>query len=98
MGRSGSSPDRGPGEGPVMARGEQLAMTTCNECHGLDLRGAWQVPGDVVPDLAIVARYPREDFRKLMRTGVPIGGRDLGLMKEVASICLPTSRSRRWRT
>jgi mono/diheme cytochrome c family protein len=28
-----------PAEAPQLARGEYLAMTTCNECHGLDLRG-----------------------------------------------------------
>jgi mono/diheme cytochrome c family protein len=69
---------------PALARGEYLAMTTCNECHGLDLRGA-VFPGDVTPDLAIVSAYPEEDFRRLLRTGVGIGGRgDLGLMSEVA--------------
>lgn len=73
-----------PEEGPEMIRGEQLAMTSCNECHGLDLRGGWQEFGTVTPDLAIVAAYSWEDFRKLMRTGVPIGERNLGLMKMVA--------------
>lgn len=69
---------------PALARGEYLAMTTCNECHGLDLRGII-FPGDATPDLAIAAAYPEEDFRRLLRTGVGIGGRaDLGLMSEVA--------------
>ena len=69
---------------PALARGEYLAMTTCNECHGLDLRGA-VFPGDATPDLAIAAAYPEEDFRRLLRTGVGIGGRaDLGLMSAVA--------------
>lgn len=69
---------------PALARGEYLAMTTCNECHGLDLRGA-VFPGDVTPDLAIASAYPEEDFRRLMRTGVGIASRgDLGLMSEVA--------------
>lgn len=72
------------GTQPALARGEYLAMTTCNECHGLDLRGAI-FPGDVTPDLAIVSAYPEQDFRRLLRTGVGIGGRrDLGLMSEVA--------------
>lgn len=69
---------------PALARGEYLAMTTCNECHGLDLRGA-VFPGDVTPDLAIVSAYPEEDFRRLLTQGVGIGGRkDLGLMSDVA--------------
>jgi len=65
---------------PQLGRGEYLAMTTCNECHGLDLRG-----GFVNPDLAVVASYTEADFRRLMSEGVGIGGRDsLGLMTEVA--------------
>lgn len=69
---------------PALARGEYLAMTTCNECHGLDLRGT-VLPGDATPDLAIVSAYPEADFRRLLRTGVGIGERtDLGLMSEVA--------------
>lgn len=68
---------------PALARGEYLAMTTCNECHGLDLRGAI-FPGDVTPDLVIASVYPEEDFRRLLTQGIGIGGRDLGLMSEVA--------------
>ena len=65
---------------PRLERGQYLAMTTCNECHGLDLRGGFDLP-----DLAIVAAYPEEDFRRLMKEGVAIGGRDsLGLMSTVA--------------
>lgn len=74
----------GPDDDPALARGEYLAMTTCNECHGLDLRGA-SAYGFSQPDLAIVAGYPEEDFRKLMKDGVGLGGReDLGLMSIVA--------------
>lgn len=69
---------------PVLVRGERLAMTTCNECHGLDLRGSWQEMDISPPDLAMVAGYSRDAFETLMRTGVPIGGRDLGLMAMVA--------------
>lgn len=61
--------------------GEYLAMTTCTECHGSDLSG-W--PGQNIPPLAIVAAYSPEDFATLMRTGVPIGERELGLMATVA--------------
>lgn len=74
----------GDSDDPQLVRGERLAMTTCNECHGLDLRGAW-VEGDIAPpDLAIVAGYSPEEFTTLMRTGVPKDGRDLGLMAMVA--------------
>ncbi|MEX2149455.1 MAG: cytochrome c [Steroidobacteraceae bacterium] len=69
---------------PALARGEYLAMTTCNECHGIDLRGAIY-SGGATPDLAIVSAYPEEEFRRLLSEGVGIGGRtDLGLMSEVA--------------
>lgn len=79
-------PDRilGPGDEPALVRGEQLAMTTCNECHGLDLRGSWEEVDGALPDLAVVSGYSWTDFRTLMTTGVPIGGRDLGLMAMVA--------------
>ena len=74
----------GSDEQDNIRRGERLAMTTCNECHGLDLRGSTAEMDISPPDLAIVAAYPWDDFVKLMRTGIPIGGRDLGLMKVVA--------------
>ena len=74
----------GADDDPALVRGERLAMTSCNECHGLDLRGSW-MDGDIAPpDLAIVAGYPWDDFQTLMRTGVPRDGRDLGLMGVVA--------------
>ena len=63
------------------AYGKYIAMTTCPECHGPDLRG-W--PDDNVPSLAIVAAYSLEDFTTLLRTGEPIGGRELDLMAEAA--------------
>ncbi|MDX1509336.1 MAG: cytochrome c [Woeseiaceae bacterium] len=61
--------------------GEYLARTVCTECHGHDLRGA---PDETAPTLAIVAAYSLENFETLMRTGVPVGGRELDLMAAVA--------------
>ncbi len=74
----------GPLDDPQLVRGEYLAKTTCNECHGFDLRG--QVDIDLVmPDLAVLAAYSDEDFRKLMKTGEATGGRtELRLMTMVA--------------
>ena len=63
------------------AYGKYIAMTSCPECHGPDLHG-W--PDDNVPSLAIVAAYSLEDFTTLLRTGEPIGGRELDLMAEAA--------------
>jgi cytochrome c553 len=73
--------DTGPGE----AAGRRLAATVCAACHGPDLTGgAADGGGNPPPDLAIAGGYDLAQFRTLMRTGVPPGGRDLGLMKEVA--------------
>ncbi|MDX1440469.1 MAG: cytochrome c [Rubricoccaceae bacterium] len=59
--------------------GEYLARTVCSECHGIDLLGWW---GN--PPLTVAGAYPDTSFFRLMRTGVPIGGRDLELMDDVA--------------
>lgn len=71
---------------PSVRRGEYLAMTSCNECHGFTLRGddPWSEPGKGPPDLAIVGAYSKPDFVRLMRTGKAAGNRELGLMSEVA--------------
>lgn len=71
--------------GHVEAAGRRLAATACAACHGPDLTGgAAEGGGSAPPDLAIAGAYDLAQFRTLMRTGVPPGGRDLGLMKEVA--------------
>lgn len=79
---------------PSRARGEYLAMTMCNECHGLDVRGQTLFPPPT-PDLAMVAAISREDFETLIRTGVGSGGRELGLMGLVAPDRFPRSASRK---
>lgn len=71
-------------DGDAAVRGEYTAMTTCNECHGLDLRG---ISGELgsTPDLAIVGGYTREQFGTLMREGISKDGRsDLPLMSRTA--------------
>ena len=77
-----------PDAEPERAHGEYLAMTMCNECHGLDVRGerlySVMDGGPGTPDLAMVAAYSREDFETLLKTGVASGGRTLGLMSLVA--------------
>ena len=74
--------DTGPGE----AVGRRLAANGCSSCHGPDLSGQPSPEGGPpAPDLAIAAAYDLAQFRTLLRTGVPPGGRDLGLMKEVAA-------------
>ena len=67
-------------------RGRYLASVTCTECHGVDFRGSEFEDNTVDggPSLAIIALYGRDEFRKLLRTGESIGGRDLGEMSWVA--------------
>jgi cytochrome c553 len=67
--------------------GKYLVMTTCTECHGANLQGS-----DIVkaPGLAVTAGYSDEDFRRLMRTGIAIGGRNVGMMTEVGATRFPS--------
>ena len=59
--------------------GRYLARTSCVQCHGTDLRGASN-PDFTSPDLQVVAAYSPEAFAQLLRTGVALGGRKLGVM------------------
>lgn len=72
--------DSFPAAGSPVARGAYLARTVCTECHGALLSG---FEGET-PDLRIAAGYSREQFVRLMRTGVALGEREVGLMSEVA--------------
>ncbi len=74
----------GEDDDPQLVRGEYLAKTTCNECHGFDLRG--DVADDfAMPDLAVLAGYTDADFLTLMKKGEATGGRtELPLMTMVA--------------
>jgi cytochrome c553 len=67
--------------GDEVAFGRYLAMTVCTECHGQDLSGS---PAGDTPGLQIVRAYAREDFVRLMRDGIAVGERELGLMSRVA--------------
>ena len=69
---------------PAIVRGEYIAMTSCNECHGFGLRADTPWDDGSAPDLAIVSGYSPRAFTTLMRTGLPIGGRELALMSGVA--------------
>ena len=65
------------------AYGRYIAMTTCGHCHGPNLHGASN-PDFTTPSLRVVAAYSPEAFAQLLRTGVALGGRKLGMMSEVA--------------
>lgn len=64
-------------------QGRYLARTICAECHGTALRGDSN-PSFSSPDLRVVAAYSPEAFTQLLRTGVAIGGRDVGVMSTQA--------------
>jgi cytochrome c553 len=70
-----------PPAGDSLALGSYLARSICSECHGATLEGD---PGLPSPGLAVVAAYSFADFERLLRTGVAVGGRELGLMRAAA--------------
>jgi cytochrome c553 len=65
----------------ALERGRYIASVTCVECHGLDFNGNEL---EHAPSLVVLAIYSREQFRTFMRTGKPIGGRDIPSMRWVA--------------
>jgi cytochrome c553 len=65
----------------ALERGRYLASISCTECHGLDFEGE---TFEGSPSLRILAGYNLDQFKHLLRTGEPVGGRELGLMRQVA--------------
>ena len=49
-----------------------------------NLKGQEVKPGSIAPDLAIAGAYDLQQFKTLMRTGVPPGNKKLGMMGDVA--------------
>lgn len=64
-------------------RGRYLASVVCSECHGLDFRGNALQGG---PSLVVVAAYQPAQFQHLLRTGKPIGDRDIPDMSWMANV------------
>ena len=60
-------------------QGRYLAQTICSECHGSALRGDSN-PDFTSPDLRVVTAYSPEAFVRLLRTGVAVGERTVGVM------------------
>jgi len=73
-----------PDFGARFAAGRHFVEIKCNECHGADLKGQELEPSVVSSDLAIVGAYDLDQFKTLMRTGVPPSKKKLGLMAEVS--------------
>jgi cytochrome c553 len=70
-----------PDPSDAFGRGRYLVMTSCTECHGTDLQGSDFLRA---PNLLIAAAYSEDDFARLMRDGIAMGNREVGLMTEVA--------------
>lgn len=70
--------------GPQFAAGRHIVAVNCAECHGPNLNGQEVKPGSVAPDLSIAGAYDLDQFKTLLRTGVPPGGKKLGMMASVA--------------
>lgn len=75
-----------PDLGPEHAFARFILRATCAECHGMDLEGSAEQMTDAPPrpSLRIVAAYSAQDFSTLMKTGKPIGDRELKLMGSVS--------------
>jgi mono/diheme cytochrome c family protein len=65
---------------PAAVTGRYLSRAICAHCHGTDLRGK-ATPVFVSSNLQVVAAYTPEAFTRLMRTGVPLDGRKLDVMR-----------------
>ena len=65
------------------AKGRHLAQVVCSTCHASALTGESN-PAFTTPDLEVIAAYERPDFHAFMHTGKAAGGRDAGLMSEMA--------------
>jgi cytochrome c553 len=75
-----------PDLGPNHAFARYILRATCAECHGMNLEGNIEPMSDAPPrpSLRIIAAYSEEDFTKLMKTGKPVGDRELKMMGGVA--------------
>lgn len=68
-----------PEDTTCLSEGRYLAMTLCTSCHGADLKGF----DGFSPNLIIASSYPEKDFFRLLRTGIALGDRELGLMSKI---------------
>ena len=65
--------------GPDYGLGRYIASTTCEECHGSDLKGQ-AGPMGKTPDLIVAGGYTRAEFERLITQGLPTGNRKLNPM------------------
>ena len=67
-----------PDNPTVVQKGNYLVLTTCTECHGYDLKGAYGSP-----PLLIAKAYNESQFVKFLHTGNALGNRELTMMSEI---------------
>jgi mono/diheme cytochrome c family protein len=65
---------------PDAVTGRYIAQSVCAHCHGTNLRGR-ATPAYVSANLHVVAAYSADAFTRLLRTGVPLSGQKLGIMR-----------------
>lgn len=70
--------------GDRLAYGRYLALTSCTECHGPDLKGGPPGGGPAGPNLAMVSAYSDSAFRSFFKTGNALGNRRLQTMSAMA--------------
>jgi cytochrome c553 len=71
-------------DGPPAELGRYVVGAVCTSCHKLDVEtdDGWVVKAPALQPM--VAAYDFADFKRLMRTGIAAGGREVGLMTEIA--------------
>jgi mono/diheme cytochrome c family protein len=70
--------------GAKYALGRYITSVTCEECHGSDLAGRPGVRGKP-PNLVVAGGYSRQDFERLITTGIPTGNRTLNPAMQVVA-------------
>jgi mono/diheme cytochrome c family protein len=79
-----NDPPRHRPDGPPAELGRYIVASVCTSCHKLDVDNddGWVVKAPALRPM--VASYDFADFERLMRTGIAAGGREVGLMSEIA--------------
>ena len=70
-----------PDHSDPLSLGRYLVLNACTECHGQQLQGTEFAHA---PSLLVAAAYSEADLAKLLRTGVALGDRQLGLMSRIS--------------
>lgn len=66
-----------------ISHGARLARLVCSECHGSQLEGT-----NIGPPLVIAKAYSANQFAQLLKTGIGLGDRKLGLMTQTSQLRL----------